>query len=139
MPYGGKYQPVIEGMMTLDEVAVFFGVQRDTVNRWDRCGILPHAYKTPGGWRRWKRSDVEAIAPKERSKAVPWKLKMRQVSEETAIEFTRRRKAGESVRALAREYGFSEPTIRKYIRRLQAADSTESEGCGIKEAQGQAG
>lgn len=50
--------------MTPAEVADFFRVSPDTVARWADEGRLP-CFRTPGGQRRYRRTDVEAFAPSE--------------------------------------------------------------------------
>lgn len=42
------------------DVANLLGVHEDTVKRWRKAGRLP-AFKTPGGWWRFRRSDIEAF------------------------------------------------------------------------------
>jgi len=42
------------------EAAEIVGVHRDTITRWADEGRLP-CWKTPGGQRRFRRSDVEAL------------------------------------------------------------------------------
>jgi excisionase family DNA binding protein len=42
------------------QVADLFGVNISTVAGWADDGLLPH-FKTPGGQRRFRRSDVEAF------------------------------------------------------------------------------
>lgn len=47
------------------DAAELLGVHRDTVTRWADEGKLP-CWVTPGGHRRFRRSDVEALlAPPE--------------------------------------------------------------------------
>lgn len=43
------------------EAAELAGVHEDTIKRWARLGKIP-AIKTPGGWWRFRRSDVEALS-----------------------------------------------------------------------------
>jgi excisionase family DNA binding protein len=42
------------------QVAKLFGVSVTTVANWADEGLIPH-FKTPGGQRRFRRSDVEAF------------------------------------------------------------------------------
>lgn len=46
--------------LTPADVADLLGVARQTVSRWAREGELPHL-TTPGGWHRFRRSDVDAF------------------------------------------------------------------------------
>lgn len=46
--------------MTPSEVAAAFGVTTETIRTWDNEGKLP-SFRTPGGQRRFRRSDVEAM------------------------------------------------------------------------------
>lgn len=48
-------------LMTPGQVAARFGVDPHTVTRWANAGRLP-AVRTPGGHRRYRRADVEALA-----------------------------------------------------------------------------
>lgn len=47
-------------MMTPREVAAEFGVNAKTITRWARQGTLS-CIRTPGGHRRFRRRDVEAL------------------------------------------------------------------------------
>ena len=49
-----------DSLMTAGEVAQVFGVDTRTVGRWSREGRLSWI-ATPGGRRRYRRSDVEAL------------------------------------------------------------------------------
>lgn len=68
-PEAGEYQrpkqngPTVETtrLLTPAEVAQVFRVDPKTVTRWNRAGKLP-AVKTPGGHRRYRAEDVQAIA-----------------------------------------------------------------------------
>lgn len=46
--------------LTKAEVAAMFGVEPVTVGRWIRQGLLP-SVRTPGNYRRFRRSVVEAL------------------------------------------------------------------------------
>lgn len=48
-------------LMTPAEVAAIFRVGRTTVARWANAGRLPFI-RTPGGQRRFRQSDVNALA-----------------------------------------------------------------------------
>ncbi len=50
--------------LTVGEVADLLHVHPDTVRRWSTLGRL-HSWTTPGGQRRYRRSDVEALLPDE--------------------------------------------------------------------------
>jgi len=47
-------------LMSPAEVAAAFGVDPKTVTRWAKAGKLP-CIRTPGGHRRYRREDVEAL------------------------------------------------------------------------------
>ncbi len=49
----------LEPTLTSGEVARLFGVNRQTVTRWARRGLLP-SVRTPGGHHRYQRTAVEA-------------------------------------------------------------------------------
>lgn len=46
--------------LTPGEVAKAFRVTAETVSRWADSGVLPF-FKTPGGHRRFRREDVDAL------------------------------------------------------------------------------
>jgi excisionase family DNA binding protein len=48
-------------LLTSAQVAAEYQVNIETVRRWAREGQLPTAILTPGGHRRFRRSDVEAL------------------------------------------------------------------------------
>lgn len=45
-------------LMTPDEVAKLFRVDPKTVTRWAKAGKIRAALRTPGGHRRFRRTDV---------------------------------------------------------------------------------
>jgi excisionase family DNA binding protein len=47
-------------VLTIGEVAKAFGVTVGTVSNWDRDGRIS-SFRTPGGQRRFRRSDVDAL------------------------------------------------------------------------------
>lgn len=47
--------------LTTSQVAALFGVSQDAVRRWDRNGIFSPSHRTPGGWRMYRKEDVEAF------------------------------------------------------------------------------
>jgi excisionase family DNA binding protein len=49
------------GHLTPAEAARRLGVSTWTLNRWERDGTLS-AYRTPGGQRRFRTADIEALA-----------------------------------------------------------------------------
>jgi excisionase family DNA binding protein len=54
-----------EVLVTGEEIAATYKVSPHTVRRWARDGLLKVAAITPGGQRRYRRSDVEELlAPK---------------------------------------------------------------------------
>ena len=46
-------------LISTEEVARMFGASPRTVAKWAKKGLLPAETRTPGGHRRWKRSEVE--------------------------------------------------------------------------------
>lgn len=50
-----------DGYFTPAQVAVLFGVARDTVKRWEAAGKLPAAKRTPTGHRRYPRAAIDAV------------------------------------------------------------------------------
>lgn len=48
-------------LITAEEIATIYRVSQQTVRRWARDGVLPTAVVTPGGHRRFRRSDVIAL------------------------------------------------------------------------------
>ena len=46
--------------LTVSEVAAELGVSENTVRRWSDAGHL-HAYRTPGGQRRFSRQAINAF------------------------------------------------------------------------------
>ncbi|MET8334428.1 BldC family transcriptional regulator [Streptosporangium canum] len=48
------------GLLTAGEVAALFRVDPKTVTRWAKTGRIP-SILTPGGHRRYRRVDVEAL------------------------------------------------------------------------------
>jgi excisionase family DNA binding protein len=48
-------------LLTGEEIAGIYKVAAGTVRRWAREGLLPVAAVTPGGQRRYRRSDVDAL------------------------------------------------------------------------------
>lgn len=54
----GKQQPPADGWLSLHEAASLLGVHPGTVRAWADKGLLP-VYRTRGGHRRFKRSEVE--------------------------------------------------------------------------------
>lgn len=44
--------------LTPREAAEILGVHHTTLKRWADAGLIPHI-RTPGGWRRFRRADVE--------------------------------------------------------------------------------
>lgn len=49
-----------ERLLTSVEVAALMGVDRKTVNRWTRIGLLDHGL-TPGGHLRYREADIYAL------------------------------------------------------------------------------
>jgi excisionase family DNA binding protein len=47
--------------MTPEEVAAAFRVHVKTVARWAAGGRFPESFRTLGGHRRWRRSDITAF------------------------------------------------------------------------------
>ena len=53
-------KPTAANMMTVKDVADYFGCGVSTVWRWHQIGVLPKAVKI-GGMTRWRRSEIEAM------------------------------------------------------------------------------
>lgn len=51
----------MDELLTPREVAEILGVRAATVGLWARIGVLRPALLTPGGHRRYRRTDVEAF------------------------------------------------------------------------------
>lgn len=47
-------------LLTPGEVAAMFHVNRETVSRWRRAGMIT-AVRTPGGIHRYDRAEIEAL------------------------------------------------------------------------------
>jgi len=47
--------------LTSAEVAAMFGVNPKTLPRWERAGVLVPVFRTLGGHRRYRRSDVTKL------------------------------------------------------------------------------
>lgn len=50
-----------DDVLTVADVLRLPGVSRGALRRWEEWGYLVPAYRTPGGWRRYRRTDVEAL------------------------------------------------------------------------------
>ena len=48
-------------VITPEQVAAMFGVNPKTVTRWSNNGRLKHAFKTPGGHRRYYLDEIEKL------------------------------------------------------------------------------
>jgi len=53
-------RPLAEPLLTTMEVAAIFRVARNTAARWADEGLIP-SFKTPGGQRRFRKSEVLAV------------------------------------------------------------------------------
>ena len=53
-------------LLSPGEVAELFAVDPKTVTRWANAGLVPH-FKTPGGHRRYRWSDLAPLVTPERS------------------------------------------------------------------------
>ena len=58
-----------DALLTSGQVARRLGVDASTVRRWALSGQLHAAYVTPGGRRRYRASDVDALLATERRTA----------------------------------------------------------------------
>jgi DNA-binding transcriptional MerR regulator len=58
-------------LMSPNQVAEAFGVAAGTVTRWDREGKLSPVLRTPGGHRRYLRSEVLALRDAARVVKIP--------------------------------------------------------------------
>src|SRR5471032_333091 len=75
MSYPGRRAPTGESeWLTLGQAAKFLGVAQSTIRKWSDQGRVP-AFYTPGGHRRYRRTDLEAFldrsGPGARKKAGP--------------------------------------------------------------------
>lgn len=52
-------QPPEPFNLSASAAAAVIGVHEDTIKRWAAAGEL-HAIRTPGGWWRFRRSDLDA-------------------------------------------------------------------------------
>ena len=50
-----------EALLSPRDAAALIGIRADTLSRWAREGVLPSQLTRPGGHRRFKRRDVEAL------------------------------------------------------------------------------
>ena len=55
-----KNEPKPDGFMTIRDAADRLALNPETLRRWDRKGTIT-AYRTPGGYRRFLESDIDAI------------------------------------------------------------------------------
>lgn len=54
-------QPAPEDLLPIGEAARILGVSVETLRRWDRAGSIG-SIRTIGGQRRFRRSEIEALA-----------------------------------------------------------------------------
>lgn len=54
-----------EERLTIGEAARLVGVSVDTLRRWAKAGHVPQERVGPGGHRRFRRADVEALIAAE--------------------------------------------------------------------------
>lgn len=54
-----------DDMLTVDEVAELFGVNRKTIIRWADKGGLPYLRDQHDGRRKFRRSEIEPMLPRE--------------------------------------------------------------------------
>ena len=54
-------------MLSIGEAAAFLGVSKSSLRRWDKMDIF-HAFRTPGGHRRYDLSDLELFYRKTQNK-----------------------------------------------------------------------
>lgn len=52
------------------EAAALIGVHPETLKRWADLGEIP-SMRTPGGWRRFRKTDVDAFIDARRTTEVP--------------------------------------------------------------------
>ena len=55
-------------MLSIGEAAAFLGISKSSLRRWDKMDIL-HAYRTPGGHRRYDLRDLESFYRKKSNKS----------------------------------------------------------------------
>jgi excisionase family DNA binding protein len=61
----GSRDPHLDDLLMPKEVAEMFGVQPKTVTNWAKAGKI-ETFTTPGGHRRYRRNDVEALLSEKR-------------------------------------------------------------------------
>jgi excisionase family DNA binding protein len=57
---GGRPPPIEPDWLTLGQAARYLGVAQSTIRKWSDLGRVP-AFYTPGGHRRYRRSDLDAF------------------------------------------------------------------------------
>src|SRR5881396_3573288 len=69
--FPGRRAPTSEpDWLTLGQAAKYFGVAQSTIRKWSDSGRLP-AFYTPGGHRRYRRSDLNAFLARSGGAAPP--------------------------------------------------------------------
>ncbi|GLY81704.1 helix-turn-helix domain-containing protein [Actinoallomurus iriomotensis] len=102
MPYLGPSPD--DDLLRPREVAEIFGVRTTTIARWARDGILT-ALATPGGHRRYRRTDITAKLESAGS-ADP---------QRNARDAVRLYEQGWSIRRVAEEFGVSYGAMRRLL------------------------
>jgi len=97
------------------EVATVFGVRTSTIARWAREGRLSAVF-TPGGHRRYRRSDLQALAVAEAGE-YDEPRPTGEEGTETEGDAVRLYEMGWSIRRVADEFGTGYGVMRRILRR----------------------
>ncbi|WP_329251796.1 helix-turn-helix domain-containing protein [Actinoallomurus sp. NBC_01490] len=104
MPYPGSSPE--DDLLRPREVAELFGVRTTTIARWARDGVLS-ALATPGGHRRYRRSEIIAVLNSE-----PTDSGEQQQREQDAVRLYEQ---GWSIRRVAEQFEVSYGTMRRFL------------------------
>jgi excisionase family DNA binding protein len=102
MPYSSPDDDLLQPR----EVAELFGVRTTTIARWARDGILT-AIPTPGGHRRYRRTEITAIVITQSTGSEEQRQR-----EQDAVRLYQR---GWPIRRVAEEFGVSYGTMRRLL------------------------
>lgn len=111
-----------DDLLTPREVAEMMGVRTTTVARWDRIGALKALVRTPGGHRRYRRTDAETFRESANSHTSPDRRAME-------LDATRLYEQGWSIRQVAERFDCGYGVMRRILRRHTTL-RTRDEGGG---------
>jgi excisionase family DNA binding protein len=109
-PYTPPNTPPEESLLTPREVAEMLGVRVTTVGRWARTGVLKPVARTPGGHRRYDRTDVRALQEAAEYGTGPERRQLEQ-------DAVRLYQQGWSIRQVAARFGLSYGAMRRLLLR----------------------